>query len=286
MPPNASPADTPTLEARGVRVAFSGVLALDDVSASVGGGEILGMIGPNGAGKTTLINVISGFVTPTTGEVALGDRRVTRLSPERRAALGLARTFQGVRLFGRLTVAENVAAAALAVGGGARGGDGGDARGGARLRGGARRAAARVREVLARLELEHRADLPAGELSYGEERRVGIARALATDPAFLLLDEPAAGLDDAETAELASTLATIRADLGTGMLVIEHDMSLIMGLCDRVQVLAEGRTIAVGTPAEVRQHPEVRRAYLGEEREQPDARQPLGEEAPDAGAGR
>jgi branched-chain amino acid transport system ATP-binding protein len=235
------------LDVESVDAVFSGVAALQDVTLHLEQGEILGLIGPNGAGKTTLINVLSGFVRPSAGEVMLDGRRLTRLPAHARTLAGLARTFQGVRLFGRLTVAENVEAAALAVG----------------LHG--RAASERVRGALRRLQVDEHADVPASSLSYGLERRVAIARAIATNPAFLLLDEPAAGLDDVETAQLADIVRSIRYELGPGVLVVEHDMSLIMGLCDRVHVLVEGRTAAVGKPAEIRQHPEVRRAYLGSE---------------------
>jgi branched-chain amino acid transport system ATP-binding protein len=202
------------LEARQVRVAFRGAVALDDVSMTLDGGEILGLIGPNGAGKTTLINVLSGFISPQQGEVLM---------------------------------AENVEAAVLASGGRGAG------------------ARSPVTELLERMELMDLRDQPASQLSHGAERRVGIARALAVAPAFLLLDEPAAGLDDDETHELGALLARIRDDLGLGILVVEHDMSLVMELCDRLQVLVEGRTIAGGRPDQVRTDPAVQDAYLGVE---------------------
>jgi branched-chain amino acid transport system ATP-binding protein len=237
------------LEARQVRVAFSGVVALDDVSMTLDGGEILGLIGPNGAGKTTLINVLSGFVSPRQGDVLIDGEEITRVAVHRRPSRGLARTFQSVRLFARLTVAENVEAAVLASAG----------------RGAATRS--RVADLLERMELFELRDQPASQLSHGAERRVGIARALAVAPAFLLLDEPAAGLDDAETHELAGLLARIRDDLGLGMLVVEHDMALVMELCDRLQVLVEGRTIAGGVPEDVRGDPAVQDAYFGVDEE-------------------
>ncbi len=233
------------LEARQVRAAFSGVVALDDVSMTLPSGEILGLIGPNGAGKTTLINVLSGFVSPHRGEVLIDGEPITQIPVHRRPARGLARTFQSVRLFARLTVAENVEAAVLA----ARGRAGG--------------VRSRVDELLERLELGELRDQLASQLSHGAERRVGIARALAVAPAFLLLDEPAAGLDDAETAELGVLLGRIRDDVGLGMLVVEHDMALVMDLCDRLQVLVEGRTIADGAPEEVQGDPVVQDAYFG-----------------------
>jgi branched-chain amino acid transport system ATP-binding protein len=238
------------LEARQVRVAFSGVVALDDVSMNLDGGEILGLIGPNGAGKTTLINVLSGFVSPQQGEVVIDGETVTRLAVHRRPSRGLARTFQSVRLFARLTVGQNVEAAVLASAAGRGVG-----------------ARSRVADLLERMELTELREQPASQLSHGAERRVGIARALATTPAFLLLDEPAAGLDDAETEELGALLRRIREDLGLGMLVVEHDMALVMDLCDRLQVLVEGRTIADGRPEEVRGDPAVQDAYFGVDEE-------------------
>jgi branched-chain amino acid transport system ATP-binding protein len=234
-----------TLATRDLEVAFAGVKALQAVDLELAQGEILGLIGPNGAGKTTLVNVLSGFVAPTHGTVLLDGRDITHGSARARAELGVARTFQGVRLFPRLTVRENVEVAALASG----------------VRG--RRARARTDNVMERLQLTSHGQLQAAQLSYGIERRVGIARALATDPVFLLLDEPAAGLDDGETVELGTLLTTIRADLGLGMLVIEHDMALVMSVCDRLHVLAEGTTLLVGGPGEVRGNAEVQRAYLG-----------------------
>jgi ABC-type branched-subunit amino acid transport system ATPase component len=237
------------LEARHVHAAFSGVVALADVSMTLARGEILGLIGPNGAGKTTLINVLSGFVSPTRGDVLLDGEAITRASVHRRPALGLARTFQSVRLFGRLSVSANIEAAVLASG--ARG----------------RRVRRRVDELLGRMQLLEQRDQLASQLSHGTERRVGIARALATTPAFLLLDEPAAGLDDAETAEFASLMLEIRTDLNVGLLVVEHDMSLVMAVCDRLQVLVEGRTIAEGSPEAVQGDASVRDAYLGVEEE-------------------
>jgi branched-chain amino acid transport system ATP-binding protein len=237
------------LEARQVRVAFSGVVALDEVSMILDSGEILGLVGPNGAGKTTLINVLSGFVSPQRGAVLVDGEEITRIAVHRRPSRGLARTFQSVRLFARLTVAENIEAAVLA------------------SRGRGAGARSRVAELLERMELVEQRDQLASHLSHGAERRVGIARALALSPAFLLLDEPAAGLDDAETRELGVLLRRIRDDVGLGMLVVEHDMSLVMELCDRLQVLVEGTTIADGAPEDVRNDPAVRDAYFGVDEE-------------------
>ncbi|MGH7006514.1 MAG: ABC transporter ATP-binding protein, partial [Alphaproteobacteria bacterium] len=233
------------LEARSVSVRFDGLKALEEVDLSVRSGAILGLIGPNGAGKTTLVNVVTGFQRPTSGSVHLSGVEVTDWVPHRIARAGLARTFQAVRLFPDLTVAENVEIAAVAHGG---------------SRAGARRRAA---EVLAFLGLAPHADRRAAELPYGDERWVGIARALAARPKLLLMDEPAAGLNEAETDHLRQAVLGIRDMFGCGVLVIEHNMKLIMGLCDRVQVLEHGRTLAAGTPGDVAANAEVRRAYLG-----------------------
>ena len=233
------------LQALAVRVHFQGVKALDGVDLAVQQGEILGLIGPNGAGKTTLVNVLSGFEHPTTGAVVFNGRDITTWGPAAIARAGLARTFQGARLFAGLTVFENVEVAAVSGGASRR-----DAR-------------ALAWELLADLQLEQRARLPAGALSHGEERRLGIGRALALRPYFLLLDEPAAGLDEEESDELVGALSRIRDESGLGLLVIEHDVRLIMRLSDRIQVLDDGRTIAIGAPSEIRSDPAVLSAYLG-----------------------
>jgi branched-chain amino acid transport system ATP-binding protein len=236
-----------SLRAIGIGVNFAGLAALSDVSLRLDNGEILGLIGPNGAGKTTLVNVLSGFQRPTSGQVFLGDRNVTALPPQKLAARGLGRTFQSVRLFGRLTVFDNVLAGAVA--------------GGMRMR----PARELAWTLLERLSLADAATVPAAALPQGEERRLGIIRALATRPRFLLLDEPAAGLNETETSALTETLATLPRDFALGLLVIEHDMALILGLCHRIQVLDHGKTIAEGSPREVRHNPSVIAAYLGTE---------------------
>lgn len=235
------------LTARGLRVQFAGVVALDGVDLHVERGEIVGLIGPNGSGKTTCLNALSGFVSLAAGEVALDDRPISRWSPARRARAGLTRTFQGVRVFAALSVRENVEAAALG--------------------GGLRRRAARAQAaaVLGQLGLDHLADLPAGAVSAGDERRVGIARALATRPRFLLLDEPAAGLNDAESVRLIETIHALAREFGCGVLLVEHDMRVVMGTCARLHVLDSGRTVATGEPATVAGDPEVVAAYFGSE---------------------
>jgi ABC-type branched-subunit amino acid transport system ATPase component len=233
------------LEAHGVRVHFEGVKAIDGVDLVVSRGELFGLIGPNGAGKTTLVNVLSGFQRPTAGTTLLSGDDVTGQAPHKLASRGLVRTFQAVRLFSRLTVFENVEVGALGTG--------------------ARRAEARrlAWSLLERLSLTDKAGERAMSLTHGQQRRLGIARALATRPRFLLLDEPAAGLNEAESDELLRSLAEFRDEFELGLLVIEHDMRLIMRLCERIQVIDHGKTIAVGSPAKVRADPGVITAYLG-----------------------
>jgi branched-chain amino acid transport system ATP-binding protein len=247
MPPPASDATTThRLVAEGVTKDFAGLRAVDGVSFTLRSGEILGLIGPNGSGKTTTINVLTGLLRISGGRVRVDDADVTGWPPHRIAQAGLARTFQVVKLFKDFTVLENVEVGAISAGGLSR-----------------RQARARAESVLERVGIAHLAQLPARVLPQGEERRVEIARALATGPAFLLLDEPGAGLNEAEVEVLLPTLERIRREVGCGILVVDHDMRLIMGLCDRLHVLNYGRTIAEGPPEAVRADPAVIEAYLG-----------------------
>lgn len=234
------------LVAEGVTKDFAGLRAVNGVSFAVDRGEILGLIGPNGSGKTTTINILTGLLRITSGHVALGRTDITGWPPHRIARAGLARTFQVVKLFKDFTVLENVEVGAISAGGLSRG-----------------EARARAGSVLERIGIAHLAHLPASVLPQGEERRVEIARALATDPAFLLLDEPGAGLNEAEVEVLLPTLERIRGEIGCGIVIVDHDMRLIMGLCDRLHVLNYGRTIAQGPPEAVRSDPAVVEAYLG-----------------------
>lgn len=237
--------DNPVIEAEGISVSFDGVRALDDVSLAVGPHEIFGLIGPNGAGKTTCMNVLSGFQRPSAGTVRVGGKAVTGVRPEKIAGAGVGRTFQAVRPFAQLTVMQNVELGALGTGAGRRA------------------ARARAADILDALALTHRRDELAAGLPHGEERRLGIARALAGAPRVLLLDEPAAGTNESECDELVESLQAVKARFDCSLVIIEHDMRLIMGLCERIHVLNFGRSIAEGTPDQVRTDPAVLEAYLG-----------------------
>jgi len=225
---------------------FEGVHALRDVTLELGRAEIAGLIGPNGAGKSTLVNVLSGFDRPTSGTVELEGRDVTHWSPSRRGRQGLSRTFQHSHAFRSLSVRENLEVAALGVGAVAR------------------EARLRASELLETLGLSAQAEASAGTLAQGDERRLGVARALATRPRFVLLDEPAAGLPEAEVPDFAKAVRGVRDDHAAGVLLIDHNMALIMGLCDRIYVLDQGRVLAEGTPEEIRANLDVAAAYLGE----------------------
>jgi branched-chain amino acid transport system ATP-binding protein len=222
------------------------VLALQDVTLELHRHEVVGLIGPNGAGKSTLVNVLTGFDRPTAGAVELGSREITGWTAHRRARAGLTRTFQHSRSFRGLSVRENIELAALGVGAGPR------------------EARRRAGDLLGLLALGELAESRADTLAHGDERRLGVARALATEPRFVLMDEPAAGLPEAEAPEFASVVRAVRDDHDAGVLLIDHNMALVMAVCDRIQVLDQGRTLAEGTPAEVRSNLDVASAYLGE----------------------
>jgi branched-chain amino acid transport system ATP-binding protein len=226
-------------------VLFSGLRALDRVSLSLAAGEILGLIGPNGSGKTTLVNAITGQVRLAGGRVLLDGEEISGLPPPAVALKGISRSFQIVRLFNNMTLRENVEASALARGDPMR------------------KARRKADALLAEFGLSRRADDLGSGLNYGDKRRVEIARALAANPAFLLLDEPAAGMNEAESGVLLQILRDLPRARGLGLLIIDHDMGLIMRLCDRLHVLASGRTIAEGDADSVRRNPAVVEAYLG-----------------------
>jgi len=225
---------------------FEGVRALDDVTTEVRRTEVVGLIGPNGAGKSTLVNVLSGFDAPTSGTVELDGEDVTRWPAHRRGRAGLARTFQHSRSFRNLSIRENVEIAAIGTGTGPR------------------EARRRADELLELLGLDRRAGDSASSLPHGDERRLGVARALATEPRYVLMDEPAAGLTEAEVPAFAAVVRAVRDDHEAGVLLIDHNMALIMDVCDRIQVLDQGRVLAEGTPADIRANLDVAAAYLGE----------------------
>jgi len=248
----------PLLSVESVSRQYGGVLAVDGVDLQVERGELLGVIGPNGAGKTTLFNLISGFARPTTGRIRLRGRRIDRLPAYRIARLGVCRTFQNLRLSPTLSVFDNVSAGAI-------GAVGFPAWRAVLPGAGTRRSRAiadRSWAALERVDLAHRAKATASTLSYGQRKYLEIARALATEPELLILDEPAAGLNETETAALAVFITSLNRG-GTTVLLVEHDMGLVMGTCRRVVVLAAGRKIADGEPAAVRADPAVQLAYLG-----------------------
>ncbi len=250
----------PLLAARGVSVRYGGVVALVRVDFEVPAGAIVGLVGPNGAGKTTLFGVLSGLVRPRQGSVLLGDVDITRASPQRRARLGLARTFQRLELFGELTVREHLVVARRVhdrrdraffhdlIGLGARQSDD---------------EVMAVDGILELLELTVVADQPVPLLPLGTGRIVELGRALASEPRVVLLDEPTSGLDVHETERIAAALRTVRDSSGVAFVVVEHDVELVLGLCDHVTVLDFGRVLARGAPAEVRASRKVQAAYLG-----------------------
>jgi branched-chain amino acid transport system ATP-binding protein len=237
------------LEAQGIGVRFGELLAVDNVSLSVDGGEIVGLIGPNGAGKTTTFNAISG-VQKCTGTVHLDGHDVSSAPPHRRARLGMNRTFQRLEVFGSMTAFDNIRTAGEIA-----------ARAHRRpMRG----ATSRAQQILTLLGLEDVAERRADALPTGQARLVELGRALATDPKVLLLDEPASGLDDVETERLAEVLGVLRDD-GMAVLMVEHDIDLVMQLCSRIYVLNLGEVISSGSAEDVRNDPQVREAYLGAE---------------------
>lgn len=234
------------LEAAGISVSFGGIKALGGVNVTLKRGEVLGLIGPNGAGKTTMVNVLSGFQRPTTGNVRIDGTDVSHLSARKIAQYGVGRSFQAARLFRAMTVEQNLSIAAIGAGLSRR------------------KARERSHEILDWMGLGARAEQRCDSLSYGDERRISIARALALAPSFVLLDEPASGMNDTECDGLMGIVAELPSRFDCGVLLIEHNMKVIMGVCQRIHVLDGGQSLAEGTPSQIQNNIAVRRAYLGE----------------------
>lgn len=247
------------LEVKDLVVKFGGVTALNNVNLHVSEGEVAALIGPNGAGKTTVFNIVTGYYTPVSGDVLVDGNSVVGRRPYKIARAGLARTFQNIRLFGEMTALENVATAADAMN---KSGLLGSLVGIPRSRHDEARSMEKAHELLSFIGLDHRAQQLAKNLPYGDQRRLEIARALALEPKVLLLDEPAAGFNPQEKVELGNLILKIR-DNGNAVLLIEHDMSLVMKISDRVSVLDFGQKIAEGTPKEIQNDQRVIDAYLG-----------------------
>ena len=249
------------LKANNISIVFGGLRAVDNFSVEIKEGELVGLIGPNGAGKTTVFNMLTGVYTPTSGTIELCEKDVTNMIPHNRVKIGISRTFQNIRLFKRMSVLENVKVSAninmnYSIFDGIFKTK--------KYREQEDKATKEAMEILEVLGLSEYADTQAQNLPYGKQRKLEIARALASHPAILCLDEPAAGMNPIETEELMETIKIVRDKFNTAILLIEHDMKLVMGICEWIKVISFGKEIATGTPDEIKNNKEVITAYLGE----------------------
>ena len=255
---------TPVLEAKHLGIDFGGLTAVDDFNLTVGRTEIAGLIGPNGAGKTTVFNLLTKVYQPTRGTILLDGKETSGMNTVQVNKAGIARTFQNIRLFDQLTVEENVK---VGLHNNMKGGMVSDIFRLPRYWKSEKLAHERAMELLSIFDMEHLKDYKAGSLPYGAQRRLEIVRALATNPCLLLLDEPAAGMNPSETAELMENIRKIRDTFHIAVMLIEHDMNLVMGICEGIAVLNYGKIIAKGTPEEIQANPQVIEAYLGTKKE-------------------